>query len=378
MFRNPSPNREPRLHFAPVPRGRRTLGVIPIMLKQSISPVRTSPAHVRTIVSRWLSRGALPALVAAAALSTALAAPAALAEYPERPIQLVLSFPPAGATDVLARAVGQRLSQELKQPVVVENRPGAGGALGMGYAAKAAPDGYTLYLAAVSNAAIAAATYPNQPANLARDFVPIAGVGNVPHILVVPATLPVKTVPELVKYLKAAPGQYNFASQGSGTLSHLESELFRLRTGVDVMHVPYKGSSFALPDLMAGRSAMMFDSIPSALPHVKSGKLRLLAVASEQRVKSLPDAQTMSEAGIADFRANNLFGLVAPKGTPQAVIDRLAAAAKNVLAQPELAATMDAQGVQIAYTPADKFGRMIQQEMRDWAKVAQAAHVKVD
>jgi len=352
------------------------------MLKQSIQrampSARTTPAHARTSVSRWLARRALPALMATVGLAATLAAPAALAEYPERPIQLVLSFPPAGATDVLARAVGQRLSQVLKQPVVVENRPGAGGALGLGYAAKAAPDGYTLYFAAVSNAAIAAATYTSQPANLAKDFVPIAGVGNVPHILVVPATLPVKTVPELVKYLKASPGQYNFASQGSGTLSHLESELFRLRSGVDVVHVPYKGSSFALPDLMAGRSAMMFDSIPSALPHVKSGKLRLLAVASEQRVKSLPDAPTMGEAGIADFRANNLFGLVAPKGTPPAVIEKLAAATKTVLAEPELAHAMDSQGVQIIFTPADRFGRMIQQEMRDWAKVAQAAQVKVD
>ncbi|WP_342050225.1 MULTISPECIES: Bug family tripartite tricarboxylate transporter substrate binding protein [unclassified Cupriavidus] len=330
---------------------------------------RTLMAHTRTTLNLVL---------AAAGLAGALAAPAALAEYPERPIQLVLSFPPAGATDVLARAVGQRLSQVLHQPVVVENRPGAGGAIGLGYAAKAAPDGYTLYMAAVSNAAIAAATYSNQPANLAKDFVPIAGIGTVPHILVVPASLPVKTVPELVKYLKAAPGQYNFASQGSGTLSHLESELFRLRAGVDVIHVPYKGSSFAMPDLMAGRAAMMFDSIPSALPHVKSGKLRLLAVASDKRVKSLPEAPTMIEAGIQDFRADNLFGLVAPKGTPPAVIEKLAAATRTVLAMPDLVDTMDAQGVQIAYTPSDKFGRMISEEMRDWSKVAQAAKVKVD
>lgn len=145
-----------------------------------------------------------------------------------------------------------------------------------------------------------------------------------------------------------------------------------------MLHVPYKGSSFALPDLMAGRSAMMFDSIPSALPHVKSGKLRLLAVASDQRVKSLPDAPTMTEAGIRDFRANNLFGLVAPKGTPPAIVEKLAAATKTVLAMPDLVDTMDAQGVQIVYTPSDKFGRMINEELRDWSKVAQAAHVKVD
>ncbi|WP_231401604.1 MULTISPECIES: Bug family tripartite tricarboxylate transporter substrate binding protein [Cupriavidus] len=317
------------------------------------------------------------ALLLALALGAA-AAPAAAADYPDRPVQLVLSFPPSGATDVLARAVGQRLSTVLKQPVVVDNRPGAGGAIGMSYAAKATPDGYTLYLAAVSNAAIAAATYNSQPASLSRDFVPIAGIGTVPHILVVPASLPVHSVPELVSYLKAAPGKYNFASQGAGTLSHLESELFKLRTGVDVVHVPYKGSSFALPDLMAGRSSMMFDSIPAALPHVKSGKLRLLAVASERRVSSLPDAPTVAESGIPDFRADNLFGLVAPKGTPPQVVKQLAAAMKDVLASPELGAAMEAQGVQIKYTPPEQFGRMIGDEMRAWEKVARAANVRID
>lgn len=349
------------------------------MFMQSNPLARPMRAQVRTILKT--SRVSVPlrgGLLAALGIAAAMAAPVALADYPDRPIQLVLSFPPAGATDVLARAVGQRLSQELHQPVVVDNRPGAGGAIGMSYAAKAAPDGYTLYLAAVTNAAIAAATYSSQPVSLAKDFVPIAGIGNVPHILVVPASLPVHTVPELIKYLKAEPGKYNFASQGAGTLSHLESELFRLRTGVDVVHVPYKGSSFAMPDLMAGRAAMMFDSIPSAMPHVKSGKLRLLGVASEKRVSSLPEAQTMGEAGIQDFRANNLFGLVAPKGTPPAVVKKLAAAARAVVAMPEFAQPLVTQGVEVQYTPADEFGRMIAEEMRTWNKVAQATKVKID
>ncbi|WP_420991631.1 Bug family tripartite tricarboxylate transporter substrate binding protein [Cupriavidus sp. 30B13] len=327
--------------------------------------------------SLFRHRAQQAALLLALALGAA-AVPAAAADYPDRPVQLVLSFPPSGATDVLARAVGQRLSTALKQPVVVDNRPGAGGAIGMSFAAKAAPDGYTLYLAAVSNAAIAAATYNSQPASLSRDFVPIAGIGTVPHILVVPASLPVHSVPELVSYLKASPGKYNFASQGAGTLSHLESELFKLRTGVDVVHVPYKGSSFALPDLIAGRSSMMFDSIPAALPHVKSGKLRLLAVASEHRVSSLPDAPTVAESGIRDFRADNLFGLVAPKGTPPQVVKQLAAVMKDVLASPELGAAMEAQGVQIKYTPPEQFGRMIGDEMRSWEKVARAANVRID
>lgn len=348
------------------------------MFTQSLHRARTVTAHARTILNAGRRRAALVAAMALAATATMTVAPAALAEYPERPIQLVLSFPPSGGTDVLARAVGQKLSQQLQQPVVVENRPGAGGAIGLGYAAKAAPDGYTLYLAAVSNAAIAAATYATQPADLAKDFVPVAGIGNIPHILVVPASLPVKTVPELVKHLQASPGTLNFASQGNGTLSHLESELFRMRTGVDVVHVPYKGSAFALPDLMAGRSAMMFDSIPSALPHVKSGKLRLLAVASEKRVSSLPDAPTMGESGVRDFGVNNLFGLVAPKGTPPAVVQKLTAALRTVLANPELIKSLEAQGVQLQYTAPDAFGRLIGDEMRTWSKVAQTAKVKIE
>jgi tripartite-type tricarboxylate transporter receptor subunit TctC len=270
------------------------------------------------------------------------------------------------------------MSEVLKQTVVVDNRPGAGGNIGLTYAAKAEPDGYTLYLAAVSNAAIAAATYANQPASLTRDFVPVAGVATVPHILVVPASSPAKTVSELVAYLKAAPGEYNFASQGSGTLSHLESELFKLRTGVDVLHVPYKGSSFALPDLMAGRSAMMFDSIPASLPQVKAGKLRLLAVASQHRVPSLPDTPTLAEAGIKDFGVDNYFGLDAPKGTPAQVVAELSAAVKTALNSPEFIAAMDAQGVQIKFTPAGDFGKTIGSEMTGWAKVAQAAKVKID
>jgi len=312
-------------------------------------------------------------------LGAALHAGGALAQaYPARSIQLVLSFPPGGGTDILARAIGQRMAVELKQSVVVDNRPGAGGAIGLALAAKAPPDGYTLYLAAVTNAAIAAATYATQPAHLSKDFEPIAAIGSVPHILVVPSSMPVQNVAELVAMLKAAPGKYNFASQGNGTLSHLESELFNLRTGVEAVHVPYKGSSFALPDLIAARSAYMFDSIPSALPHVKSGKLRLLGLAAEQRIDSLPGTPTMEEAGVKDFRINNLFGFVAPKGTPAAITRQLSATLQKVLAAPDLIASMDAQGVQIKYAPAGELAHLIADDLQLWAKVAKAANVKVE
>ena len=309
----------------------------------------------------------------------ALHAGGALAQaYPARPIQVVLSFPPGGATDILARAIGQRTGTELKQSVVIENRPGAGGALALGAVVKAAPDGYTLHLLAVTNAAIAAATYASQPAHLTRDFEPVGGIGTVPHILVVPTELPAQNVAELVALLKGAPGKYNFASQGNGTLSHLESELFNLRVGAQAVHVPYKGSAFALPDLIAGRSAYMFDSIPTALPHVKAGKLRLLALAAEARVDSLPGTPTMEEAGVKDFRINNRFGLVAPKGTPPEILKTLSATLQKVLAAPDLVAAMEPQGVQLKYAAPAEMARTISDELQLWARVAKAANVKVE
>ncbi|HTJ99550.1 MAG TPA: tripartite tricarboxylate transporter substrate binding protein [Bordetella sp.] len=302
---------------------------------------------------------------------------AAHAAYPDHAIQLVISFPPAGASDILARAIGQKLSAELKQSVIVENRPGAGGAIGLQAAAKAAPDGYTLYLAAVTNVAIAAALYPNWPADLTKDFTPIAGVGIVPHILVVPSSLPVNNVGELVSYLKAKPGAYNFASQGTGTLSHLESELFALKTGVKVTHIPYKGSGQALPELVSGSSSFMFDSIPGSMPLIQAGKLKVLAVASGSRVGQLPDVPTMKEAGIAGVQADNLFGFVAPKGTPPAVVDTIAQALRKVLALPELKSAMSTQGAELAYTPAAPFAEAVAKEFKTWADVVQEAHISI-
>lgn len=330
----------------------------------------SAPLSLRPAIGRVLS--GLAVGVAALFGSVAHAA------YPDRPIQLILSFPPAGATDILARAIGQKLSESLGQTVVIENRPGAGGNIGLAYAAKAAPDGYTIYMAAVTNAAIAAAAYSAQPVHLIKDFVPVAGVATVPHILVVPASLPVQNVSQLVRYFKAAPGKHNFASQGPGTLSHLESEMFKAAAGVDLVHVPYKGSSQALPDLMAGSSSMMFDSIPASMPHVKSGKLRVLAVASGKRVGMLPNVPTVDESGVKGFEANNLFGVTAPKGTPAAVISTLSQAIRTALNSPELKQRMESQGVELKFTPADEFGNLIEQEFRTWGKAVEMSKVKLD
>ena len=324
---------------------------------------------------RYLMRRTLSGVLIGAA---ALLGSVAQAAYPDRPIQLVLSFPPAGATDILARAIGQKMSETLGQTVVIENRPGAGGNIGLAYAGKAAADGYTIYVASVTNAAIAAAAYAAQPVHLIKDFVPIAGVATVPHMLVVPASLPVQNVSQLISYFKAAPGKHNFASQGVGTLSHLESEVFKAAAGIDLVHVPYKGSSQALPDLIAGSSSMMFDSIPASMPHVKSGKLRVLAVASSKRVAVLPNVPTVDESGIKGFEANNLFGISAPKGTPPAVIAILANAIQAALNSPELKQRMEAQGVELKFTPAEEFGRMVEQEFRTWGKAVEMAKVKLE
>ena len=327
---------------------------------------------LRAPFSSRLLFGAL-AIAAAGTMS----APAQAA-YPEKPIQMLLSFPPAGATDILARAIGQKMSETLGQNVNVENRPGGGGNIGLNLAARAAPDGYTIYMAAVTNAAIAAAAYSPQPGHLVKSFTPVAGVGTVPHVLVVPNSTPGTTVSQLISFLKAAPGKYNFASQGPGTLSHLESELFKMKTGVDMVHVPYKGSSQALPELISGSSAMMFDSIPGSMPLVQAGKLKVLAVASSKRVGSLPNVPTVQEAGVEGFAAENLFGIVAPKGTPPAIVNVLSKAIEAAINNPAVRKSLEAKGVELRYSAPAEFGKQIDTEMSTWAKVVETAKVKFD
>ena len=335
------------------------------------------PAHWST--RRFLSR----ALIRGCAVSLALAVPAltcslAQAAFPERPIVLVVSFQPATAADLLTRAIGQKMSETLGQTVMVENRPGAGGFIGLSYAAKARPDGHTIYMAAVSSAAIAAFAYSNPSVNLMRDFVPVAGVAHMPHLVVVPASLPVQNVSQLVGMFKAAPGQYNFASQGVGTLSHLEAEMFKFAAGVDVVHVPYKGSPQAMADVMAGTASMMFDSLPASVALVKSGKLRVLAVASGKRFSMLPNVPTLAESGLKGFEANNVFGVSAPKGTPPAVVATLGKAIRAAVEAPELQQRLQEQGIALKFTPAAEFGQVIEQEFRLWGQVVERARVRLD
>ena len=325
-----------------------------------------------------LHHGTAQGLLAAAFVALASIAPVTHAAYPEKAVTIVISFPPAGATDVMARSVGQALSEDLGQPVVIENRAGAGGMIGLGVAARAAPDGYTLHLTALTNQAIADALYANKPADLATDFIPVARIGFAPHALVVPASLPVNSVPELIQYLKASPGKYNFASQGTGTLSHLESELFMLRTGVKLEHIPYKGSSQALPELINGSSTMMFDSLTGSLQLVRSGRLKMLAVASSERVASLPDVPTVAESGVQGFEANNIFGIVAPKGTPPAAVQTMESALQRVLSSRALVEKLAVQGANLSFASAATFGDEIKSEQKIWRTVIDQAGVKIE
>src|SRR5271166_4588940 len=243
-----------------------------------------------------------------------IAAGAGAQTYPTKPIRLVVPFPAGGTTDILAREVGQRLSVSLGQSVIVDNRPGAAGNIGSELVAKSAPDGYTLLMATVGTHAINPSLYARMPYDHVKDFTPVVLVAGVPNVLEVTPSLPVYTVADLIKLAKEKPGQINFASSGSGTSIHLSGELFKTMAGVDMTHVPYKGSAAAITDLIGGQVQVMFDNLPSSLPQIKAGKLRAIAVTSAQRAPALPDVPTIAESGLPGFEATSWFGVVAPAG----------------------------------------------------------------
>ncbi|TCT09741.1 tripartite-type tricarboxylate transporter receptor subunit TctC [Paralcaligenes ureilyticus] len=322
--------------------------------------------------------GIAKALTAAVVVSGGLGLSAgAMAAYPDHPIRMIVGFSAGGTTDVVARIVAKEISQELGQSVVVDNRPGAGSNIGTEMAARAQPDGYTLYMVAVTSA-INQTLYKNIHFNLIKDFAPVALAAKVPNVLVVNPQLPVHSVKELVAYAKAHPGKLNFASSGTGTSIHMAGELFKQSAGIDVLHVPYKGSAPALTDLMGGQVQYMFDNMPSAWPHVQAGKLRALAVTTGDRSKTAPDLPTMQESGFPGFDVSSWFGVLAPKGTPAAVVDKLNAAIEKGLYKSDVQARLKGLGaVTVKTTPAE-FGEFIQSEVVNWAKVVKASGVTVD
>jgi tripartite-type tricarboxylate transporter receptor subunit TctC len=323
-----------------------------------------------------------PLVLFARALAAALlvvAAPVVLgqAAYPTRPVRLVVPFPAGGTTDILARAAAQKLSEAWGQQVIVDNRPGAAGNIGAELVAKSAPDGYTLLMGTVGTHAINASLYAKMPYDQVKDFAPVILVAGVPNVLVVNPQLPVNTVPELIAYAKANPGKLNFASSGSGTSIHLSGELFKTMTGVQMTHVPYKGSAPALTDLMGGQVQLMFDNLPSSLAFIKAGKLRAIAVTSTTRAAALPDTPAVADT-VPGFEASSWFGILAPAGTPREIVAKINGEISKWLASPDAKEKLAAQGANVAGGTPEDFAKHIQTETAKWAKVVKESGAKVD
>lgn len=312
------------------------------------------------------------------ALGLALGAVDAFAQtYPTKPIRIIVPFPPAGAADLLSRTIGQKLTEAWRQQIIVDNRPGVGGNLGVELAAKAPPDGYTAVMAAVTTNAIGMSTYTKLGYHLERDLAPVTLAANVPHILVAHPSLPVKNVKELIALGKARPGEIIFASQGQGTLSHLEQEMLKQMGGFTALHVPYKGSAPGLADLIPGNVQLFFDSIPSALPHVNTGRIRAIGVASSRRSPALPEVPAINES-LKGFEADNWFGLLMPAGTPREIIMKVNAEVVKILATQEVKDRLLTQGGVAAGGTPEQFAERIKADIAKWGKVARTAGIKIE
>jgi tripartite-type tricarboxylate transporter receptor subunit TctC len=303
--------------------------------------------------------------------------------WPARPVRILVPFAPGGTTDILARALAPELSRAFGQQFIVDNKPGAGGNVGAGEIAKSAPDGYNLLMGTVGTHGINQSLYPKLPFDPIKDFAPITLVAGVPNVLVMnPAkaeALKIASVPDLIRYTKANPGKLNMASSGNGTSIHLSGELFKTMTGVFMVHFPYRGSGPALLDLIGGTMDLMFDNLPSALPHIKAGKLKALAVTSAQRSAVLPDIPTVAEAGpVPGFDASSWFGLLAPAGTPADVVNRIQQETAKALATPALKERLLSQGAIPSGMTPTQFGGFIAAETKKWEKVVKASGAKVD
>jgi tripartite-type tricarboxylate transporter receptor subunit TctC len=292
--------------------------------------------------------------------------PVGAAEYPDHPVRMIVPFTPAGATDLLARLVGERLGTKLGQSVVIDNRAGAGGNVGAEIAAHAAPDGYTLLMGPASVYAISATLYPRLGYNLVADLTPVSLVANVPHVLLVNSDMPVKSVTELVQLAKKKPGQLNIASQGNGTVSHLEAELLKHMAGIDMLHVPYRGSAPAILDLIGGRVQVMFDSIASALPHIRAGKVRAIAVASNTRSTVMPNVPTVAESDLPGYRAHSWLGIFVPTGTPQSIVDRLQRDLVAAIEDPKVRARLVEAGFEPKSSTQADFAKLVREEVERW------------
>ncbi|EHR70058.1 hypothetical protein BurJ1DRAFT_1185 [Burkholderiales bacterium JOSHI_001] len=317
-------------------------------------------------------------LLQAVALAAALAATGAMAQaWPNKPISLVVPFPAGGTTDVLARALAEKLTASLGQTVIVESKPGAGATLGADFVAKSKPDGYTLLVGAVHHT-IASSVYKKLPYDFQKDFAPITEIALVPNVLVVNAATPAKNVAELVAMLKAQPGKHNYGSNGNGTAQHLIGTQFENLTGTDFSHIPYKGSGPLATDLLGGQITMSFDTVTPVLPHIKAGKLRALAVTTAKRSSALPDVPTLDEAGLKGFNIGTWFGVLAPVATPKDIVARLNAEMVKVIQSPDFRKRMEEIGAEPIGNSTEQMAAQIRSETEKFAKLVKDAKVTIE
>ena len=299
-------------------------------------------------------------------------------EYPDKPVHLIVPFPPGGGADILARTVAPRLAQALGKPIVVENKPGAGGNVGAEYVARAAPDGYTLLYGTNGTHGINASLYRNLRFDPAKDFIPVSRMTTIAAMLIVNNQFPPTTVDELIRYAKANPGKVNFASAGNGTTSHLAGELFKTMAGIDIVHVPYRGGAPAVTDLIGGQVQMMIDVMPNAMPLARDGRARGIAVSTATRYPGAPEYPTIAESGLPGFEASAWDGIFVPAGTPAPIVARLNAAIRETVEDPQVAEALKARGAQPMPNSPEAFARHIAESSDRWARAVLASGAKID
>jgi tripartite-type tricarboxylate transporter receptor subunit TctC len=298
-------------------------------------------------------------------------------EWPSRPIRLILPFPPGGGTDILGRLIAERLSVSLGQPVVTENRGGAGGNVGAEAAARSAPDGYTIVLVAPS-LAISPTLYSKINYDPVKDFAPVSLVATVPNVMITQPSIPAENLQEFIAFAKTKPGALNFGSGGAGTSNHLAGELFNIVAGTKLVHIPYKGVNLAMQDVLSGNVHLVFIGIPAATPHIKAGKLRALALVAPQRLSALPDVPTVAEAGLKDFEVTTWYGVLAPAGTPRPIVMRLNSELVKIMHSPELKEKLAASGTEPLTSTPEEFAAYIKREMTKWGDVIRKSGAKVE
>jgi tripartite-type tricarboxylate transporter receptor subunit TctC len=298
--------------------------------------------------------------------------------YPAKPIHLIVPFTPGGTTDIMARTIGQKWTEFWGKQVVIDNRPGAGGTVGVEAAAKSAPDGYTVLVGHIGTMAVNPALYPKLPYDPLKSFAPVVQISFVPSVLVVHPSVPAKTVAELISLVKANPGKFNYSSAGGGSAAHLSMEYFKLQTGTDIVHVPYKGTAPSLTDLVGGQVAMTMTGAPAVMPHVRAGRLRALGVSSTFRIEVAPELPTIAESGVPGFDATQWYGILVPAGTPRDIVMTLNAATRRIMQSNEVKERLAGEGAIAASGTPEEFGDLIRREMARWGEVVRKAGMKVE